>query len=201
MLRTYHRAADELDPKALTYGKGSLQRNLVTVVIPAAVIVFAGAYLLFRSVLMAAAIAGIIFLASAASNLRFFRTVNRRNNLKEDVNAVEVLEVSASAALDLEPIGDNAPAYCFFIGEGKALLLIGQWLLPYDSFPAREFRLHRWADTREPIRIDGIEQPVETESSQVRLRSTHRFGKIEVIQADRRTLQEDLDRTLAGRRR
>jgi hypothetical protein len=81
-----------------------------------------------------------------------------------------------------------------------ALLLIGQWLLLYDSFPAREFRLHRWADTREPIRIDGIEQPI-AESSQVRLRSTHRFSKVEVIQADRRTLQEDLDRTLVGGRR
>lgn len=201
MLRTYHRPANELDLKAFTYGKGALQRNLVTVVIPVTVIVFAGAYLLSRSVLIASAIAAVLFLASAASNLRFFRAIKRRNNLKENANAVEVLEVSASAALDLQPIGDNAPAYCFFIGEGKALLLIGQWLLLYDSFPAREFRLHRWADTREPIRIDGIEQPIEAESSQVRLRSTHRFGKIEVIQADRRTLQEDLDRTSVGGRR
>jgi hypothetical protein len=200
MLRTYHRPADELDLKAFRYGKGALQRNLVTVAIPVTVIVFAGAYLLFRSVRIATAIAAVLFLASAASNLRFFRAIKRRHNLKEDANAVEVLEVSASAALDLEPIGDNAPAYCFFIGEGKALLLIGQWFL-YDSFPAREFRLHRWADTREPIRIDGIEQPIDAESSQVRLRSTHRFSKVEVIQADRRTLQEDLDRALVGGRR
>src|SRR5882724_1171202 len=107
MLRTYHRPADELDLKAFRYGKGALQRNLVTVVIPVTVIVFVGAYLLLRSVLIASAIAAVLFLASVASNLRFFRAVKRRNNLKEDANAVEVLEVSASAALDLEPIGDN----------------------------------------------------------------------------------------------
>lgn len=201
MLRTYHRPADELDLEAFRDGKGALQRNLVTVVIPVTVIVFAGAYLLLRSVLIASVVAAVLFLASAASNLRFFRAGQRRNKLKENANAVEVLEVSASSALDLEPIGDHAPAYCFFIGEGKALLLIGQWLLPYHPFPAKKFCLHRWADTREPIRIDGIEQPIEAEPSQVRLRRTHRFGKIELIRADRQTLQEDLDRTLLRRQR
>jgi len=82
------------------------------------------------------------------------------------------------------------------VGEGKALLLVGQWLLKYDSFPAEPFRLHRWADTNKPVRIDVIGQPLKAAHFTVRLRPSHRFGIIDMLDATPETLQEDLDRVL-----
>lgn len=195
MMTAYRRSADDVDLKALTYEHGSLWRNLVTVSLPAAALVFGFVYVVWRSVLTASITATGLFLASLLSNVRFFRDVKRRENLKKDSNAVEVLEVSASRVLDIEPLGDNAPALCFFVGEGKALLLVGQWL-EYDSFPAESFRLHRWADTREPIRIEVTGRPLKAAHSTVRLRPGHRFGKIEMLDATSETLQDDLDRVL-----
>jgi hypothetical protein len=128
------------------------------------------------------AIAIGLFLASLISNIRYFRYVKRRENLKKDASAVEGLEVSASRVLDLEPMGDNAPALCFFVGEGKALLLVGQWL-ERDSFPAESFRLHRWADTKEPVRTEVTGRPLEAEHSTVQLRPSHKFGRIEMLDA------------------
>src|SRR5215467_3501280 len=196
MLSTYRRPIDDLDLKALTHERGSFQRNVITRTVPASVIVFGVVYLLRRSLLIAGTVAAALFVGSLRSNFRFFRSVKRRKIQKQDAAAVEVLEVSALSIVDVEPLGDNAPAYCFFVGERKALLLVGQWLLRYEPFPVRVFRLHRWADTKEPIRIDSVEQPITAEPSAIRLRRTHRFGKIEVFDASPETLQEDLDRAL-----
>jgi len=196
MITTYHRAANDLDIKALTPEGGSLGRNLATVSFPVAAIAFGAVYAKWRSLRTASVIAAGLFLASLLSNIRFFRNVKRRETLKKEANAVEVFEVSASSVLDLEPLGDNAPAYCFFVGDGKALLLVGQWLLEYDSFPAESFRFHRWADTKEPIRIEVIGRPLDATPSTVGLRPNHRFGKMEAFDATPATLQDDLDRSL-----
>jgi hypothetical protein len=98
--------------------------------------------------------------------------------------------------LDIQALGDNAPAFCFFVDEGKGLLLIGQWLLEYDSFPSNSFRIHRWSDTKQPIRIEVTGQHIDAEPSSVRLTTGYRFGKLELIDAMPETLQDDLDRSL-----
>lgn len=197
----YHRAANDLDVKALAHHPGeTLPRNLATASLPGAAIAFAIVYAKWRSVMAAGVTAAGLFLASLLSNIRFFRQIRRREALKKDPNAVEVLEISASRVLDLEPLGDDAPALCFFIGDGKALLLVGQWLLEYDSFPAESFRLHRWADTKKPIRIEVTGQTLHATSSTIRLRSNYRFGKAEVLDATPETLQDDLDRALCARK-
>jgi len=196
MISIHHRAADDLDLEALTEGRGSLLRNVVTASLPGTAIVFGIVYLIWRSV-MAAAVVGVgLFAGSLVSNIRFFRKVRLRQSLKADSTAVEVWEVSAQRVLDIEPLGDNAPALCFFTGDRKALLLVGQWLLEQDSFPALSFRLHRWRETQECIRIEVAGPQIEPEHSTVRLRSSHRFGKVELIEAGPETLQEDLDRAL-----
>lgn len=74
---------------------------------------------------------------------------------------------------------------------------VGQWLLKYDSFPAESLRLHRWADGKKPIPIEVVERPVNAAPSKVQLRPSHRYGKIEVLDATLETLQDDLDRALA----
>ena len=195
-MNAYHRAANDLDIKALAHERGSLGRNIATVSLPGVVIAFGTVYAMWRSAVTASIIAACLFLASLLSNIRFFRNVKRRESFKKDANAVEVFEVSASNVLDLEPIGDDCPALCFFVGEGKALLLVGQWLLKYDTFPAESFRLHRWADSKKPIRIEVTGRPLDAKQSEVRLRPSHRFGKIEVFDATPETLQDDLDRVL-----
>lgn len=196
MMTAYHRAADDVDLKALTHERGSLWRNLATASLPVAALTFGIVYAVWRSALTAGIIATGLFLASVLSNIRFFRHVKHRENQKKDANAVEVFEISASHVFDIEPLGDNAPALCFFLDEGKALLLVGQWLLEVDSFPADSFRLHRWADTKKPIRIEVTGQPLKAGHSTVRLRPRHRFGKMEMLDATPETLQDDLDRVL-----
>src|SRR5262245_31402191 len=146
MMNVYHRAANDLDVKALTHESGSLGRNVTTTSLPVAAIVFGIVYAMSRSGLAAGVIATGLFLASLLSNVRFFREVKRRENLKNDPNAVEVFEVSASTVLDLEPLGDVAPALCFFVGDGKALLLVGQWLLECAAFSCVAFGFQCWGD-------------------------------------------------------
>src|SRR5215831_19931697 len=119
MMTIYGRAANDLDVKALTDdGQGSPGRNLATVSFPVAAIAFGIVYSKWRSALAAGIFAMGLFLVSLLSNIRFFRAIKRRKNMKKDANALEVLEVSASSVLELEPLGDDAPAFCFFVGEG-----------------------------------------------------------------------------------
>jgi hypothetical protein len=201
MVNIYHRAADDLDLKALVRGRGSLGRNLLMVVLPASLVLFAGVYLLWRSLLAAGVVGVGIFLASSLSNIRFFRDVKRRESLKTNNKAVEVFDVSASRILEIEHLGSNGPALVFLAGEGKALLLVGQWLLDYDSFPCESFRLSRWTNSKKPIRIEVAAKAIRAESSAVRLKPTYSFGQIELFDGAPETLQNDLDLALGKRSR
>ena len=196
MLKMYKRAAGNSDLKAMNRSGGSPGRNLVTVALPVAAALFGGIYWKWRSLLAATLIAVGVFAASALSNVRFFREAKRRKGQKSDSNAVEVLEVSASRVLDIEHMGDDGPAFCFFVETGKALLLVGQWLLKCDSFPAESFRLYRWSDTKKPIWIEVIAKPICAEHTTVRLRPSHQFSKINLFDATPETLQADLDKAL-----
>jgi hypothetical protein len=196
VLNKSYRAANEHDIQATTGSRGSLGCNILVVCLPVSIISFGGVYFFRRSVLAASLVATSIFVASSLSNIRFFRNVKRRQNSMVVANAVEILEVTASRVMDIEPQGDNAPAYCFFVGEREALLLVGQWLLEYGSFPSESFRLHRWSDTGQPIRIEMTGPPIQPEHSNIHLQPNHSFGKVELIKATPETLQDDLDRTL-----
>jgi len=196
MLKTYSRAADDQDLKASAQGQVSLRRNILLTLVPVCALVFGVVYLIWRSVWAAGAASMVLFAASSYSNMSFFREMKRRQAQKADADAIEVLEVSASGVVDIEFIGDNGPALCFFVGEGKALLLVGQWLMDYDSFPCESFRLHRWSDTKRPIRVEVTGRAIEAEKSNVQLRKSHKYGKSELLDAAPDTLQEDLDRAL-----
>lgn len=196
MLTIDHRAATDHDLSALTKGRGSLGRNLVTVSLPVSAVVFAIVLAIWRSVPVAATLGVAIFLASLLSNVFFFRKIQRRAPLQTDPNAIEVLDVSAPRVLDIEPVGDNAPAFCFFVDATQAVLLVGQWLLDYGAFPSSSFRLHYWAKSREPIRIELTGSHLTAEHSTVRLTPRHRIRKIQVFAATPETIQQDLDRAL-----
>ncbi len=104
------------------------------------------------------------------------------------------MEIQASRVLGIEPLGSHDPALVFFAGDGKALLLVGQWLLSYRSFPSTSFRLYQWADTKKPIRIEPTGRRISPEHSTVQLRPSYRFADVEVFEATPETLQNDLDR-------
>ena len=83
----------------------------------------------------------------------------------------------------------------FFADDGKALLLIGQWLLEQSSFPAQSFRVRRWADTRTPIRIEVRGFEIKPEHSRIRVPDAARKQDIWLIDARPETLEQDLLRT------
>jgi len=197
MLTIKSRAADDHDLKAFAHGQVSIGRNILLTLLPVCALVFGVVYFFWRSVWGAAAASVVLFAASFYSNISFFREVKRRESQKADAKAVEVLEVSASRVVDIEFIGDDGPALCFFVGGGKALLLVGQWLMDYDSFPCEPFRLHRWSDTKRPIRIEVTGRAIEAKKSNVQLRKSHKYGRAELLDAAPETLQEDLDRALS----
>jgi hypothetical protein len=198
MLAIRHRAANDLDLRAVTQGRGTLQRNVATLSAPAGIVVGGIAYAFSRSWWIAVAAGVGLFGLSLCSNLMFFRRVRRCESLRADSTAVEVLEVSANRVLDVEVVGDNEPAFCFFVEEGKALLVVGQWLHEYDSFPSKRFCLHLWSETKIPIRIDAIGLTAIPERSVVQLRTTYRTRKFELIDASPDTLQADLDSTFGS---
>jgi hypothetical protein len=156
-------------------------------------VLFAGAYLLFRSLIAAALAGGLFFAASLVSNLRFFENYRRRQIAVDD-KAVVILDVEATRVLEIEHLGSHGPAHCFFVGDSTALLLVGQWQLENDSFPALAFRLHRWRDTGAIIRIETAGPHVEPEHSTVRLKPEYQTGDIEQFSASPETLQDNLDR-------
>lgn len=194
MLRTSYRAASERDFKAVTKGRGSLGRNLLVIAPLMTAVLFTLAYAFSHSVPVAGLVAGGILAASIASNLRFFRELTRRRQMVGNPHAVEVTEVTATRIMDIEPLGSHGPAFCFFVGDGKALLLVGQWLNECRSFPANSFLLHRWADTKKIIRIETSGQRNAAETITIRLRPTYRVKDIELFDATPETLQSDLDR-------
>lgn len=194
MIRTSRSSADDRDFRAMTRGKGSLGRNLLLAAFPLTLFLFGLVYVVWRSLIAASIVGVLVFAASALSNVRFFRDVRRRQELRADSEAVEVTEVEASRVLDIEPLGSHGPALVFFAGDGKALLLVGQWLLRYRSFPSTSFRLYQWADTKKPIRIEPTGRRVKPEHSTVQLRASYRLTDVEVFETTPETLQHDLDR-------
>jgi hypothetical protein len=200
LLNIKYRAANDLDLRTIRQGRGSFGRNVATVSLPFGIVACAVVYVIWHSWWSASAVGIGLFAASAYSNLAFFRNIKRWEFLRTDSKAVEVLEVSADRVLDVEPVGDNAPALCFFVGEGKALLLVGQWLLDYDLFPSKSFCLHLWREKKQPIRIDVIGSRVDAEHSNVQLRKAYRLRQIELIDASPDTLQADLDSAFGDKR-
>jgi hypothetical protein len=178
----------------MTRGKGSFGRNLLLASVPIALFLSALVYVVWRSLIAASMVGVLAFVASAWSNLRFFSDVRRRQESRADSVAVEVTEVQASRVFDIEPLGSHGPAFVFFADGGKALLLVGQWLLRYRSFPSTSFRLYQWADTREPIRLEPTGRRIKPEHSTVQLRANYRLSDVEVFEATPETLQHDLDR-------
>jgi hypothetical protein len=199
VIRTFQTSVDDRDSSAMTRGKGSLGRNLLLISLPAALLLFAVVYAVWRSSLAASIVAAFAFAASAWSNARFFNCVRRRQQSRGGAGVVQVTEVEASRVLDIEPLGSHGPALVFFTAEGKALLLTGQWLLGYRSFPSYSFRLYQWEDTKKPIRIEPTDRQVKAEHSTVQLRPSYRLADVEVFEATPETLQNDLDRAFDKR--
>lgn len=197
MINVYHRPVDEGDLLALRQHRGSIGRNLLKTSLPVSLFLLGIAYWMWRSVLLASALALGLFAASLWSNVRFYTRVKRRVAQKSDPRAVEVLQVSVSEAYEVEHLGSDGPAYCFFAESGKGLLLVGQWLSEIDPFPCDSFRVSRWSDTGKPIRIEPAGQPLSPISLQVALRAGYRFGRIELFDASLATLQQDLDRAFS----
>ena len=193
MIRSYRRAADEADLKAMTHGKGSLVRNVMMVSLPMGFVLLLGMYWLTRSYVAALVVAGAVALGSIWSNVRFFRTVGERGTPGSEQSTVEVMEVESTRVLDIEHLGSHGPAYCFFTADGTALLLVGQWLLEFPRFPSLSFRLFRWADDGKPIRIEATGESIEPEQSTVALQGHYTNGDIEVFRAQPQTLQQDLE--------
>jgi hypothetical protein len=193
MIRSYRRAADEADLKAMTQGRGSLVRNVLMVSLPIGFVLFLGMYWLTRSYVVALVVAGAVALGSIWSNVRFFRTVGKRGRPGSEQSTVEIMEVEATRVLDIEHLGSHGPAYCFFTADGTALLLVGQWLMESPRFPSLSFRLFRWADDGKPIRIEATGETVDPEQSTVALQGDYKNGDIEVFRAQPQTLQQDLE--------
>ncbi len=193
MIRTSYRFADELDLNAMGRSRGSLVSNLFLVSLPLCAVVFAVVYVVSRSIVAAGLISGGLLVASAVSNVRFFKEYKRRQRLCEDPQSVEVFEVEASRVIDVEYLGSNGPALCFITG-GEALLLVGQWLLEQQSFPSMTLRLSRWSDTKKPIRIESTGAEIIPEPSNVQLRANYKMSDVELFDASAETLQQDMDR-------
>src|SRR5262245_27417772 len=84
MIRIHHRAVDDSDLKEMKEGRGSLGRNIVTITLPIAVVLFTVFYWMFRSLLVAILISGLAFFGSVVSNVRFFRKVHARKASRAD---------------------------------------------------------------------------------------------------------------------
>jgi hypothetical protein len=95
-------------------------RNLITVSLPVSVLIFAVAFLILRSLFFASVAAGCLFFASLSSGLAAFRKTQREMRMLGDSGAIEVMEVTAERVIDIEPVGDNGPAYCFLTGTQEA---------------------------------------------------------------------------------
>jgi hypothetical protein len=194
MIRIYNRAVDNTDLKEMTRGRGALFRNVLQVTLPIFLGLFLVVYFPFKSLMAAGMISGLFLIGSVVSNARFFREVRRRETSKKDKQAVQVMEVEAFRVFDIEHLGSHGPAYCFFVENGQALLLVGQWMLEYRRFPSLSFRLHRWSDSGKPIRVEVTGKRVKAEHSTVGLRQGYRNGDIEIFDAHPETLQEDLQK-------
>ena len=85
----------------MTKSSGSLSHNLLFVSLPLSAVIFAAAYFITRSILIAGMTSAVLFFASAVSNIRFFKEIRRRQKLFEDDHAVEVIDVHAFRVFDI----------------------------------------------------------------------------------------------------
>ena len=195
MIRTSLANADERDFQAITSTGTSPARNILFTTLPLSAVAFLVIYGVSRSLWIAAPIAAALMAGSIVSNVRFFRKVaDRRTEQRSGKSAVEIIDVEALRVFDIEPLGSHGPAFVFFAADGKALLLIGQWLLEQPSFPSRAFRLRRWADTGRPIRIEARGPEIEPEQSPIRVPDASRVQDVWLIDAAPDTLEQDLQR-------
>lgn len=153
-------------------------------------------YAVSKSVIAAIIIGGGLFVPSLVSNLRFFVELRQRERMMGDTTAVEVISVNASRVVEIQPIG-TGEAYVFFAGPGQAILVNGQWQLEYKPFPAASFRISRWADSKDPIRIEISGEYIFPEESDVTVRPNYTVGDIELFTAYPDTLQQDMDAAFA----
>src|ERR1700722_16029678 len=193
-MRTFYRPVEERDIRMMKRGKGTLCRNLLRATLPFALFLSALAYLIWRSWVVAVGVGLAAFGISGWSNISFFRNVRGRQNSGAS-DAVVVTEVQAVRVLEIEPLGSRGPAFVCFTTDGKALLLVGQWLLDYKGFPSISFRLRQWADTKKPICIEITGARIEPEQSAVQLKPGYRLTDVEAFEAAPETLQQDLDRS------
>lgn len=199
MIHIEYRAPNDLDFQALRKTNGSLRKNLqLTCLISFALTMLS--YVFSKSIVASVLIGGALFLSSVISNLQFFKKIDSRKNLIDDSSAVEVLEVNALQVVDIVPQGSNGPALVFFGENDEALLMVGQWLAEFEPFPVCKFRICRWRDTRDPIRIESVGALIAPEESSATLLPNYSFGKVELFKARPNTLQHDLEISFASRK-
>ncbi len=75
------------------------------------------------------AIATAFASCSALSFYRFERRRRQKAVLDDQRNAIQEISIDCQKVVELVPIGDDAPAFCFDLGQGTLLILQGQWLL------------------------------------------------------------------------
>ncbi len=192
MSSTDYRAPVDADFVAILKGKSSITSSLRSALILFGILAIV-VYAVFDSYVAAVAVGGGLFMASLWSNVRFFNTVNARRRLVQDDRAVEVIAVKATTIVDIEAPGSTGPAFVFFDDSTEALLVVGQWTLEFAPFPVADFKIHRWADTKEPIRIESSGTSVLPHTSSAVIHSNHRIGKVESFTASADSLQMDLD--------
>lgn len=193
MIRRVFQAFTEQDLAAETSGRGALWSNLLTITLPISGVVLAALYAISRSWWIAA-IPAVLFLGfSLISNLLYHARVGRLRALVGRPDSVEEIKVEAVAVQDVEHLGSNGPAYCFFSDDGQALLLVGQWLLEAKSFPSLRFRVLRMAGTGEPIRVESGGEEITPRTFTTVLRTTHKVEPITLLRAGTENLQAVLD--------
>ena len=196
MIRSTFQSFSERDLQAETAGRGTPGKNLLVITVPVCAAIFAGLFLLTRSWWIAGIPALLFCGLSGVSNLLFAARMHRLRMLIGRENSVEAIEVEAVSAEDVEHLGSNGPAYCFFSEDGQALLLVGQWMLEAKQFPSLKFRLLRMADTGEPIRIESQAEEFIPPTYSTRLRTTYNISPVTRLQATPQNLQATLDSAL-----
>jgi nucleoid DNA-binding protein len=192
MIQIEHRAPSEADISFMLRDTAKSLKGAVAFGLVVSGAVAALIYAVSKSVTAAVVVGCVIFIPSLISNLGFFKEVNRRKSMMTDPKAIEVIHVNASRIIQVQPIG-SGEAHVFLSDSGEAVLLNGQWQLEYKPFPVADFKVHRWADTKEPIRIESSSKLVFPEESNVEIRRGYVMGDVELFRARPDTLQHDMD--------
>ncbi len=220
MLERRYRRPTKVDLQSPPTDRGPIAVDLGISFLVLGVGVFTAIDLVTHKWWLAALVAGLLVTASFTSIIRHRRDLARRTVHGAEADPVEVIDVEANAALDIEAPGSTGPAVCLDVGNGQILMLYGQWLYdnqiyraprPEDdlgdeywnglptphAFPATAFRLHRWDGSDQPFWIEILGDylaPTET-PIQLRCGSPETLpGPWEIFEGSLDTLQADLDR-------